>query len=1206
MKKKFVNALVFGALIAASSMTVTSCKDYDGDIDGLRTEITTNATKLDEMVKEKVSNIEKEISALQGSQANLEKAYKEADDALKLAIEKAQNAADAAEAKAVTEAAAAQKAAIAAAQEMVNGALAKLEAQQTQINDIKKLHAEDVAKLLQADKTLTSALETANANIEKAYALAGDAMKKAEANKALIDANSEAITKVTNDLKIVKESLDRQISIFTETLQGLQTNVNKNKADIEAQQAAFNDYKKSMETALNELKDADAKTYNDLKKLIDANLASITKQEEALGKLQTQVNAQQALWEAYATDAAQKVANQLNGYKTEQTGKLQDINDNIVDLQEQITGILGGDVKYNLKDLKDAIEKAQSDINSLGISNIDGLQGALDDLSTLIAGKADASALEAVGDDLTKTTLRVDSLVGALNGYDELVNQVDDIDSRLTTLAGKFGTLPEEYETLQDQLAAMNANINALSTQILSVINVLKNNVLNMISGIIYQGSAPADKVTTTHNLTMAYAVVGGPGATGNPIVFPFENAPNVNAGDYLKKGQYNIHKSAGYIYASINPAEIDITGAKLSLINSLGDAAGFVKLEGAEEAKVILTTRGSDASKARYLWKLPISVTNEHMTSAQWSDAKKAAEARLAISHSYKMDTAYVEANGKITTKSIDRHVLSGFQVVINNEKIEASTVSSSNIEAVGAIDATDGKRFPEMKGTLELTTDKDIYQSYLYIADSEVANALGNSKINHILKGEKKKEVVEFTNVPVSLSNKVIKLRWYVQNYDGTSFYKDISVIFSNPLIENDAMAYTSVPNAAAYITTSKYANIANVKFLASQNKLWTENVTKVTYSIGGEGKISGTAIFVNYLDASGNILFPQNAANTSVQNFPDAGKDITKIKNISLTYASSTVIFNKEVKVTAVYSDKNGATVNTVVYSLTMKNPTMPKYDPVSALFDSDNNVKAWADFKDGKAYFNLNTIFNGINSDYTSKEGANGEYTFRDLTGYSMGDPTKATVPFVNASTHNHDIYVPTSVVNGNDKFRSYTLQLGVNYFGVVTMENQGISRLWVPVDATKTFNLKFYSPIYEALMGDKNNVTTEIIYGEMGAFAGKVFDLKDPSGKNTGGLVFVNGRRDARINKVEVLFDNEKGNNGNEGLISEINETKITAKQGVTIAEAVTEISIQTNLGTDRPALEKPTTLNMVLRVTDKFGLTADYPFTITVKPQGSK
>lgn len=91
MKRKFVNAILFGALIAASTSVVQSCKDYDDDIDNLQTEITTSAEDLTSLIDEKVANVQKEITSLESQIPALEEAYKAADAALNTAIENATN-----------------------------------------------------------------------------------------------------------------------------------------------------------------------------------------------------------------------------------------------------------------------------------------------------------------------------------------------------------------------------------------------------------------------------------------------------------------------------------------------------------------------------------------------------------------------------------------------------------------------------------------------------------------------------------------------------------------------------------------------------------------------------------------------------------------------------------------------------------------------------------------------------------------------------------------------------------------------------------------------------------------------------------------------------------------------------------------------------------------------------------------------------------
>ena len=108
MNKKFLNAVLFGALLASSTGTFTSCKDYDDDINGLQEQIDANKKTLDE----KSAALQSALDA-----ANQEIA------AAKAAATAAQTAADkAAEAAAAAKEAAAQAKAdaIAEAQRLVN------------------------------------------------------------------------------------------------------------------------------------------------------------------------------------------------------------------------------------------------------------------------------------------------------------------------------------------------------------------------------------------------------------------------------------------------------------------------------------------------------------------------------------------------------------------------------------------------------------------------------------------------------------------------------------------------------------------------------------------------------------------------------------------------------------------------------------------------------------------------------------------------------------------------------------------------------------------------------------------------------------------------------------------------------------------------------------------------------------------------------
>lgn len=85
MKRKFISALLFGALCLTPASVFVSCSDYDADIENLQQQITANATSLDELVKEKFSNVELEIESLKSAKEALEAAYKEADEETKKA-----------------------------------------------------------------------------------------------------------------------------------------------------------------------------------------------------------------------------------------------------------------------------------------------------------------------------------------------------------------------------------------------------------------------------------------------------------------------------------------------------------------------------------------------------------------------------------------------------------------------------------------------------------------------------------------------------------------------------------------------------------------------------------------------------------------------------------------------------------------------------------------------------------------------------------------------------------------------------------------------------------------------------------------------------------------------------------------------------------------------------------------------------------------
>ena len=126
MNKKYLSVVLFGALLAASAGTFTSCKDYDGDIKGLQEQIDGNQSSVTAL-KKQLATLDAAAKAAQTAAD----AAKEAADAAKAEAEAAkaagdQAAADAAQAKA--DAAAAQEAAANAKAEAIEEAKKQVEA----------------------------------------------------------------------------------------------------------------------------------------------------------------------------------------------------------------------------------------------------------------------------------------------------------------------------------------------------------------------------------------------------------------------------------------------------------------------------------------------------------------------------------------------------------------------------------------------------------------------------------------------------------------------------------------------------------------------------------------------------------------------------------------------------------------------------------------------------------------------------------------------------------------------------------------------------------------------------------------------------------------------------------------------------------------------------------------------------------------------
>ena len=207
MRKKYLSALLFGALLFASTGTFTSCKDYDDDINGLKEQIDGQ-----EGVNSKISAIESTVNNLQSAQSGLQSAIDAVESAAQQAALAAQNAAieaaktDLEAVKAELQAAAtADKETLQAAIDAANESLAEINGQIQALQQFKTNTEASLEALGQADATMQTAISGLEASVAENAQQIG-------ANKAAIDAQVAALeeykTLTGADIDALKASIE--------------------------------------------------------------------------------------------------------------------------------------------------------------------------------------------------------------------------------------------------------------------------------------------------------------------------------------------------------------------------------------------------------------------------------------------------------------------------------------------------------------------------------------------------------------------------------------------------------------------------------------------------------------------------------------------------------------------------------------------------------------------------------------------------------------------------------------------------------------------------------------------------------------------------------------------------------------------------------------------------------------------------------------
>ena len=636
--------------------------------------------------------------------------------------------------------------------------------------------------------------------------------KLVEDKIALVNAEIEKTNKAISDAeeayKAADEELQKQINAANKAI------TDGDKATLDAAKKAVEDAmvtvsttyatKAELEKAQQDLTAAYEKADKVLNDKIDAKVEELVKAnkdlDDAVKKAQKRADDAYTFAESisndlkanYATkkelsDAVTNLKETIGGVKTELTELINANTNKITALDTRLETAEGkitaaeGRITAN----ESAISKLDSltKVHTADLAKLNSrLPQVADSLKVLYGKVADLkTSLETVADTLSQNyRAAVNAAVAQLrNDVKDSLNPIRiDIKGLGTRITTEVGRLDSIIEKANDSIDVVAANLKAVDGRVVAIesrLAVISGDLSNLITSIIYNGQT---------SKAIRYGEV-----TDEKVVFPYDGKENAVT---FKQGDVIMSSEGGYIYSTINPAQIDFTGSSVKVVNSRNEESTLVSLGVAEvvtKDDPILTITRATQNLGNGLYKLPINVKTPANVKAFTGNTAFYQNADQTSCIAYALQTEYKAGD---STRTVTSHYDLAFKPV--------------TVDAIQAIDAvTEGTTKPgkditgvsaftmkfevadtaSLEGTMKLAgiDYNDVYASYV-----EVDTAYEHAKdvklsVNKIMYGKDIAKEVQIS-VPESLINESIPVKWYVLNYNGTVVSTTEKVVFTRSI--------------------------------------------------------------------------------------------------------------------------------------------------------------------------------------------------------------------------------------------------------------------------------------------------------------------------------------------------------------------------------------------------------------------------------------
>lgn len=669
MKKKVFSKLLMVALVATVG-AFTSCKDYDDDINDLRSQINGMNTSVTTLVDSKISGVSSTVSTLQSQLADVKTAYAAADAALQKAIDEAK-ATGSQNATTITSLQG-QLAQLDAAKANLENAIATLQAALTEANTTLKTHGESIANLIAADKTLENAINTATANASNALTEAQKAQATASENASnLVKANAEIaalqktvadnLTSVNAAIETAVADLKGQIATLNGKVAELSTTAAKNEANITTILAKLTslegtdkDLLSKIETVNKELAEKIQKNLDEITKIKDVTIAEVRNAMTGEAKAAVAEAMKNALDDYLTTEDVEEL---IAAAKSENQSLIEALTEKVKQDSTDIRNYVDVEFLQVVKELI-AAEKEETTAGSIAAAyktadetlqkNINTVSGDLAALAEIVKGTEDAQGL--VG----KIT-EVQAMLSSENGLSQV---------------GQSILASEEFASAVSQ-----------------AVGEINGEVLNMITSIsLFGNQHHNDDVSDNyyseywqfnHELSFLYT-------TEYNNVFPkkddfvFNDKLFVNTDKNYTFVQGTLRTESDSILVRVSPVTARLTPSNVILLDSKGNDivnSGLIQIESVHKYDGLLTTTRAAAESGLWVIKFKL---------AEGDNGEAFEKAALTKVNGAQNQILYA-VGARNTESAADRYVVSEYDLTLNwapSARVTTFTVNGISID--------------------------------------------------------------------------------------------------------------------------------------------------------------------------------------------------------------------------------------------------------------------------------------------------------------------------------------------------------------------------------------------------------------------------------------------------------------------------------------------------------------------------------------------